>query len=133
MANITPMDTTLYSNIWAYDMSKNTLTEGEVFNEDAINNSIENILSTSFGERFFNPYFGSILPLQLFENINTDNGEMLLDKIIEAIKTWEDRIVILEKEAKLILQNDDNTLILQLPYIIKRNGKSSTFEKKVIF
>jgi phage baseplate assembly protein W len=133
MANITKIDSTLFSDTWAYDLHKNPLSDGEAYNEEAINISIENILSTSFGERLFNPNFGSVLPLQVFENINKDSGEMILDEIINNIKQWEDRIFILEKKAKLIIKYDENTLILQIPYVIKRSGVSSTFDKKIIF
>ena len=119
-------------NNFAYDLHKDVLTKGEATDEEAIGISIENILSTAFGERVFNPYFGSVLPFQLFENITEENGEDLLDKLIEAVETWETRITIVKDKAHLGLLTDENAMTLYLPYIVKSSGVTSRFNKKII-
>jgi phage baseplate assembly protein W len=121
-----------YSDIFAYDVDKDVSMIGEVVNEKAINNSIENILLTGYGERMFLPYFGSPLGYIVFESLNTVNGERILDEIIEAIKRWEKRITILENEVELNILKDQNTITIVIPYIINRSGLQSTFSRKII-
>jgi phage baseplate assembly protein W len=60
------MENTEESDIFAYDMAKNSQTDGELLNEDAINVSIENILMTNRGERVFLPDFGSVVTTSHF-------------------------------------------------------------------
>lgn len=122
-----------FSDMYAYDISKNVISEGEVTDIDAINQSIEAILSTGFGERFFNPYFGSVLADQLFESITESNGEVLLDKLFLNIEQWEDRVTMLKDRARLGIDPDTNSIELSLPYVINRSGIVSSFDKKVRF
>lgn len=121
-----------YSDIFAYDIDKDVRGFGEATNDFAINNSIENILLTSFGERLFLPYFGSPLGYIVFESLNNTNGERILDEIISAIKRWETRISIVESEVELNIFKDQNTVTLVIPYIISRTGLKSTFSRKII-
>ncbi len=120
------------SDIFAYDIDKDVKEIGEVSNENAINNSIENILLTGYGERIFLPYFGSPLGLVVFESLNNVNGEKILDEILNAIKRWETRITIIEREVELNILKDQNTITLVIPYIINRSGLKSTFSRKII-
>jgi phage baseplate assembly protein W len=126
------MANTEESDIFAYDMAKNSQTEGELLNEDAINVSIENILMTNRGERVFLPDFGSIIPLVIFETINQANGEIILDDIIESIKRWETRVTILEDRVKLDVRANENALLLSIQYKINRNGLTGTFNRKIL-
>jgi len=121
-----------YSDSWAYDMDKDTRLTGEAYDEDAINNSIENILMTIPGERVFYPYFGSPLTLMVFEQLNKVNGEQLLNGVIEAIKRWETRITIREEQVELNIIQDENAITLVLPYEINRTGLTGTFARKII-
>ena len=116
---------------WAYDISKNVISQGEIKDLDVINQSIELILTTLLGERFFNVSFGSDLQLKIFDNINKNSGEQIIDDVIEAIKRWEDRIIILEDDVKLIISSDSNYMILIIPYIIRRLNIKSRFQKKI--
>ena len=95
---------------FAYDLSKNIISKGEIFDKDAINQSIENILSTLFGERVFRPFFGSRLPATLFEIVTAEEAEKLLDDLIDSIAIFEDRIEIFSEEAEINLRPDQNTL-----------------------
>lgn len=118
---------------FAYDISKNVITKGEIYDVDVINQSIENILSTINGERVFLFEYGSPLPLVLFENITETNGEQLLDKILDAVETWEDRVILLRDQASLDILTDSNALIITIPYIIKNSNITTTFQRKVKF
>lgn len=120
-----------YSDIFAYDMDKLARGKGEVVNEEAINNSIDNILLTSPGERFFQPYFGTILPLIIFEQLDENTGEQIIDSIVEGIKRWEDRVTILEDQIELNVFQDTNSINIVIPYIINRTGVTATFARKI--
>jgi len=117
---------------WASDLDINVVKNGEIFDVDVINRSIEMILSTQYGERLFNPSFGCGVQLKLFEGMTKQNIESILDDIIGAIKKWERRVVVLENDARVIANTDENSLVLIIPYVINRNGIAGTFRKKII-
>jgi uncharacterized protein len=121
-----------YSDDWAFDLSKNMFSLGELKNIDVINQSIEMILSTSYGERIFNSSFGCNLQNALFENLTQSSGEKIIDDAVEAIKRWEDRIIILEDQIQLVINQDTNSMVFNIPYVIKASGKKSFFKKKII-
>jgi phage baseplate assembly protein W len=122
-----------HSTHWAYDISKDIISKGEIYDVNVINQSIESILSTLPGERLFNPNFGSTLGTYLFEHINEDSGEKILDDIISEIQRFEDRIIIVSQMASIKLYNDESAIILTIPYIIKVRNIASKFEKKINF
>jgi phage baseplate assembly protein W len=121
-----------FTDRWAYDIAQDIYHKGEVHDEDVINQSIELILSTSYGERFFNPSFGSSLPYRLFDTMSVDFGEKILDDIVVAINRWEDRITIVEDQMRMVINPDQNSFNILIPYIVKKNGKVSYFKKKII-
>lgn len=120
-----------FSGKWAYDTSLQIKREGELWDIPVINQSIELILGTLIGERFFNPMFGSNLPLRIFENIDESTGEQIIEDVIGAIKRWEDRIYIIEEEVRLTVSPDEHFIIIDIPYILRRDGRKSRFEKKI--
>jgi len=119
------------SDKWAYDISKKPISVGEIWDAEVINQSIEMILATNLGERMFNPYFGFGLFTKLFNNINANNAETLLDNIANTILKWEDRITLVERDMRIIANSNQNTLIIIIPYIIKRTGIKNTFKKQI--
>ena len=122
-----------YSDHFAYDISKNVISKGEIYDKDVLSQSIEMILCTMFNERLFNPTFGSVLPSYIFDFVNETTGEQLLDDIIEAIKKWENRVTILERDASLQILDDEHAIILTLPYMINKLNVTGLFKKKLTF
>ncbi len=59
-------------------------------NRDQVFSNVKNLLSTSKGERYMQPDFGTELKFILFENINTEEDleESIKGDIISAITTW---------------------------------------------
>ena len=118
---------------WAYDISKNVISKGEIYDKDVINQSVEGIIMTMFHERIFFHQFGCVAGTTCFTTLTDVSGETFLDSIIESIKTWEDRIIVLSQQATLQLMNDQGAAIIGIPYIIKATGVASKYEKKLIF
>jgi len=119
-----------YSDNYAYDLSRKVITKGEIWDDDVIKQSVESIVATYFGERLFNLKFGSPLWGRLFENMTPSDGESILNGVSNAIKRWEDRVRLIENEMRLT-SGDDNSLILIIPFVIKRTGKKSIWQKKI--
>lgn len=65
-----------------------------VENEDAVKQSIINILLTNVGERFFNPNFGSDINKMLFENVTPQTSSTLTTLIKTAIENFEPRALL---------------------------------------
>ena len=118
---------------FAYDLSKNIITKGEIFDVDVINQSIENILSTIRGERMFLLPYGSELPVVIFENLDETNGDLLLEKLLDAIEVWEDRISVFREQVKMNINFGKNSLTLELPYRINENNITGTFVRNISF
>lgn len=119
-----------YSDDWAFDLDIN-LKKGEIKNVDVINQSIEIILSTLPGERLFNPLFGSNFKLKIFETIDENFLERLIDDTVNAIKRWETRINIIERDVLLTVEPDDNSVLIYIPYIINERQLKSAFYRKI--
>lgn len=129
MAGITKKQLT---DFWAYDLAQRVMEHGEVLDVDVIDQSIELILTTRFTERLFNLTYGCNLYSYVFRGITQGMGEELLDHVISCIRKWEDRITVLDKEARLIVNEDEHRIILIIPYIVNRTGIGSIFKKKII-
>lgn len=120
-----------YANNWAYDLDKDMLTNGEVKDIDVINQSIEMILTTLRGERLFNPTFGSDFKLRIFDSMDEEFLERLIDDTVGAIQRWETRITIIEDKVKLIINPDNNSAFISIPYIINERNLKAEFNKKI--
>jgi len=122
----------LLSDNWAQDLDKNGTSNGEIKDTDVLAQSIEMILVTIYGERLFNLTFGCSLTRKVFENMSPALAEELLDEVAAAIKRWEDRIQVIEAQMRLIFNRDQNSLILIIPYYVKKTGVTSVFKKKLV-
>ncbi len=127
------MSNKLNSDKFAYDLSNDILSKGEIFDYDVINQSIENILSTSFGERLFNPYYGSSLANQLFEGMNNNflNGSSIIKKLIDEISIWENRVTFILNECFFTPDPNNNSVSLQLSYVVNKTQIRNTFKRKI--
>jgi phage baseplate assembly protein W len=65
-------------------------------NEDAVTNSIRNLLLLNRGERFFAPELGSNIRALLFENITPVTTSSLKSYVIETIENFEPRARLLD-------------------------------------
>ena len=72
-------------------------TDGDVernFDNNAIRNSLANILSTRRGSRRMLPTFGANLDEMLFEQMDNTTARRIGDIILNGIEAWENRIVV---------------------------------------
>ena len=120
------------SERWAYDIDKNPIDQGEIWDVDCINQSIEMILGTMPGERLFNTPFGYGLQYKIFNIASPAEAEAILDEIVEALARWEDRISVVTNQMRIIADVDRHSVIIIIPYIIKRTYIKSVFKKKII-
>jgi phage baseplate assembly protein W len=120
-----------YNEDWAYDLNKSLFKGKELFNEDVISQSLDSIIGTIAGERLFNRSFGTGLFLYLFENLDNSTAEKILDEIIRAIKRWENRIIIDENSVRMDIYQDQNSIVLSIPYKIVRTGRREVYKKKI--
>jgi len=118
---------------FALDLSKNVISQIDVVDQAAINQSIECILMTDQNERVFEPNFGSFLSGLVFEHLDEQSAEKLLDKIITLILKFENRISILSELCSMNISRSTNSLSLKIVYQINSDQTPGVFNKKIVF
>lgn len=91
----------IYKDLFSAVMfNRDTKDIDVVENEDAVKQSIVNILLTNRGERMFNSTFGSDINLLLFENITPQTTTTLINFIKTSIENFEPRAMLLDVVAE---------------------------------
>ena len=70
-----------------------------VVNENAVKESIKNILLTDKGERLFQPRLGSDIRAMLFENVTPVTSILIRDRIQDVLNAYEPRCGIVDVEV----------------------------------
>jgi phage baseplate assembly protein W len=85
-------------------------------NEDAIRNSIKNLLNTKPGQRFLFPKFGINFEQFLFQPITDFNALLLKETVVDAVEKFEPRVEIAKCDVipDKDLNRYDVTLILRI-------------------
>jgi len=98
-------------------MKSNPNTEdfSVVKNENAIKQSMKNLLLTEFGERPFQPTTGSRVSSMLFENFDIFMIEGLNDEIRNTLKRLEPRVIVNDVRCNV---DNDNELQVEIDYTI---------------
>ena len=65
-------------------------------NENAIARAVRNIVSTTPGEKFFNPEFGSSISEILFENVDDITAISIQDEIKNCLGNYEPRVELID-------------------------------------
>ena len=65
-------------------------------NENAIARAVRNIVSTTPGEKFFDPDFGSSVSEILFENVDEISAVSIQDEIRNCLGNYEPRVELIE-------------------------------------
>ena len=113
-----PLVTKQYFRDISLSFSKHPVTGdiGALANEDAIKRSVENLVRTKLGERFFNPRLGSEIENSLFEIPDEAVTYNLEDDIIVLLENFEPRIA--NTEVRISYPINTNELNVSIAYDI---------------
>jgi len=100
-----------------FDLNPSTGLLSRVTNEEAVKQSIKNLMLTSIGERFYDANKGSKIMNSLFENYDPPNIELIRLQASEVLQAYEPRAEILS---------------LRIAEDIDRNGYNMTFVFSII-
>lgn len=122
-----PVTPTYYSD-FLLDFDKNPLTGSlaTANNEEAIKNSIKNIILTDRGERFYNTLIGSRIRSLLFEPFNSDTSNLLRELISETVKYCEPRAII--EDIRITDDIERNGIYITIVFSMINIPKQSVFE-----
>lgn len=97
---------------------------GRVTNEQAVNQSLRNLIKTSLGERLFQPMVGSDVYSMIFENNLPEDINLLELFIKNTIDNNEPRVNLLGVEVKD--QTNENALEITIYYTLINNPEPIT-------
>ena len=87
---------------------------------DAIKSNLINFYSTNLGERVFNPFFGSQLQNQVFENITNLTTDSIRKIVIDEVNKFFPFVGIQQVDIKL--SEDSNTIEITIKYQVQNFG-----------
>lgn len=87
---------------------KNPVTDDVIVTKDfnAIKQSINNLLLTAPGERFFNPNIGSRISQVLFEPLDFIGANLVRSEIFYTIQAFEPRVELIEVDVSIDYDNN---------------------------
>jgi|LakMenEpi03Aug12_release.lakeMendotaPanAssembly.Ray.scaffolds.fasta_scaffold352924_2 phage baseplate assembly protein W len=85
-------------------------------NEEAIKQSVKNLILTKYRERLFNPFVGCNATAYLFEIANESDGQGIINEIEYILKTFEQRIEL--QRVEVFTDIDRNEYIIEISYFI---------------
>lgn len=80
--------------ITSFTVHPSTRDVSSVKNQEAIKQSVKNLILTQPGEKFYNPDFGSRVSQLLFEPLDPFTVTELEEDIINTIRQYDDRIIV---------------------------------------
>ena len=95
-----------------------------VVNENAVKQSIKNLLMTDRGERLFQPDIGCDIRGSLFENIDANTVLILKENIKTTIKTYEPRCIC--KKVVVQANIDQNIIRVTVLFTVINSNKDSS-------
>ena len=100
----------------SFEANPNTEDFSTVKNENAIKQSIRNLILTAFGERPYQPDIGSRVKGLLFEPFDVFSAEDLRDEISNTIQRLEPRVEV--ENIDVNLSDDDYSIDVAIEYAI---------------
>lgn len=107
----------LYSDL-GKDLTLNPVTNDVsiLTNEEAVKESIRNLVFTNRGERLFQPEVGCDVLSQLFENFTQDTIDTVRNMILETLRAYEPRADVLGVDVGGDI--DSNELIVTISFLL---------------
>ena len=99
-----------------------------VVNENAVRESIRNLVATDRGERLFQPNIGCDIRGSLFENMTPDVIIILEENIKRTIRTYEPRCNVRDIEVVGNIDNNDLSVRIVFSVINTTNTSSLTID-----
>lgn len=112
----------------AQDLSINIYKTPEIYDIDVIESSIENLLVTATGERFFDLNRGTSLIYKVFE-LQSDGLEEALNNIASKIQRYIPQIIVIEPDMRIRIEDDMATITI--PYIVKDYNLKRTYSTTI--
>jgi len=102
----------------SFNFSKNPITNDIVIlkNEEAIKQSVKNLVLTKIGERPFNPYLGTDTTSYLFELSSSISANSLIEEIEKVLNENEPRIRLVKIDV--YIEDDRNDYEVYIEYDI---------------
>lgn len=85
--------------------------------EDAVKESIKNLILTDRGERLMQPYLGGNVTAMLFENLTPSVLKMIQDQVETTINLYEPRAEL--QNVSVTSNIDDNTVKVTITFYVK--------------
>lgn len=107
----------LYSDLYK-DLTQNP-TNGDLAlrrDEEAVKESIKNLILTDKGERLMQPLIGGNIRAMLFENLTPAVLKMIEEQVFITIEEYEPRAELIDVEVKSAI--DDNTVEVTIRFYI---------------
>jgi phage baseplate assembly protein W len=100
------------------NFSMNPVTKDVVVlkNEEAIKQSVKNLILTKLGERLFNPSIGTSTVGYLFELNSTFSADTLIEEIENVLAIYEPRIIL--SNITVNIEDDANEFNVIIDYLI---------------
>ena len=117
------------------DVNGNYGADGDpelLVNLRAIEMSLENIMGTTKGERFFLPEFGSDLLRIVHQPISEATAQELLDVLARAIRIWEPRVDVILSRSQIVPDYDRNLYQILVGYRIRDLGIEGTLRRDLL-
>jgi uncharacterized protein len=86
-------------------------------NEEAIKESLKNLILTNRGERLFQPNIGSDVMASLFENATPVTLKILEERVRDVINNFEPRVSIIDVDVTSLY--DDNRVQVTIYFYVK--------------
>jgi len=95
-------------------------------NEEAVKESIKNLILTDRGERLFQPEVGCDVRSMLFENFTQETVDTMRNMIFETIETYEPRCELLGVDVTGKI--DSNEIRIIITFALINNEEPTTLE-----
>jgi phage baseplate assembly protein W len=99
---------------------------GRIINENAVRQSIKNIIMTNLGERLFQPRIGSNIYRSLFEPLDQVTANIIIDAVRSSIKYNEPRAKVLD--VGVYKTSDENAVMVKIVFSLINKTDASTVE-----
>jgi phage baseplate assembly protein W len=117
---ITPLrkKRTLYSDFFK-DLTVNPISNDLALrtNEEAVKESLKNLILTDRGERLFQPNLGSDVRAALFENATPVTLKILEERVRDVINNFEPRVSVIDVDVTSLY--DDNKVQVTIFFYVK--------------